>query len=221
MAIDPGPLVPDYFVKKFEDTEKEHSTYNKKINDVSFAVNGLGLTVNGWANTISALSSSVEGVKVGLGALALGFTPVKIDGALLKVDEKGIVFAGKQKWTWPHARDDKQKQEAADKRATKIHGKLNKSGENAQSSVAAARLDPRDTEKVRKAREDVAAFRTAYYNARPEIQRAQRMRDEAKAAEDATKRARERVQQDTRAIGQTVQSLGRQIATLESELVGH
>ncbi|MEU3504134.1 hypothetical protein ABZ726_26435 [Streptomyces hundungensis] len=108
MAIAPGPLTPEYFPKKFEHTEKEHSAYNKKINDVSFAV-GLGLTVSGWANTISALISSIEGPKVDLAITALGFTPMKIEGALLKVDEKGIIIHWKAELDMAHARDEKQK----------------------------------------------------------------------------------------------------------------
>ncbi|WP_438292261.1 hypothetical protein [Streptomyces sp. HUAS TT7] len=221
MAIDPGPLVSDYFVEKFEDTKEEHAEFNRKINDVNFAVNGLGLTVNGWTNTISTLSGSIEGLKVGLGAIALGFTPVKVDGALFKMDEKGIVYAGKQKWTWPHARDEKQKQEAADKRASKLQGKLEEAGQTARDSVEQARLDPRDAEKARKAKEDVAAFRVAYYNARVDIQRAQQLRDNAKAAETAAREAREKVQRDAQATGHTVQSLAQQVRELERELVAH
>ncbi|MFI5700147.1 hypothetical protein ACIA78_08905 [Streptomyces xanthochromogenes] len=221
MTIDPGPLLPNSLAGDFDDTKAEHSELNRKINEFSYVVNSFGVTINGWSNTISVLSGSIEGLKVSIGLLAVGFTPLKIDGALMKVDEKGIVFAGKQKWTWPHARDEKQKQEAAEKRASKIHGELEKSGLRAEDSIEQARLNPHDAEKVRKAKEDISAFRVAYYNAKGDINRAQQMRDQAKAAEAAAKEAREKVQRDVQATGRNVQSLSQQLRDLERELVGH
>ncbi|MCA6095140.1 hypothetical protein LE181_23595 [Streptomyces sp. SCA3-4] len=227
MAVDPGPLVPDYFGDKFEDPAKQHSDYSKKINDLSFTVNKVGLTVNGMTATLStmsgsvtALSGSVEGLKVSLGLVAMGVTPIKFDAAALKVDEKGIVFAGKQKWTWPHARDAKQKQEAADKKASKTHGRVEKAKETATASVERARLNPRDAEAARKARQDIAAFKTAYRNARSDIERAKRMRAEADEAEKATKKSREKIQRDMQDYSRAAQNLNRTVDRLSRSLAG-
>ncbi|MEX2985342.1 hypothetical protein [Streptomyces sp. C36] len=228
MAVDPGPLVPDYFGDKFEDPAKQHTEYSKKINDLSFTVNRMGMTVNGMTATMStlsgsvtALSGSVEGLKISLGLVAMGFTPVKVDGALLKVDEKGIVFGGKQKWTWPHARDSKQKQEAADKKAKVLHSEVGAAKATAKESVRQAQLDPTNAAKVAKARRDLSAFRTAYFNARPDIERAKAMRDDAKKAERDAKKARENIRRDTEAAGRHMLEMSRTLDSLSNGLAGH
>ncbi|MEV6775191.1 hypothetical protein [Streptomyces syringium] len=227
MTVDPGPLVPDYFGDKFDDPAKQHTEYSKKINDLSFTVNRVGLTVNGMTATIStmsgsvtALSGSVEGLKVSLGLVAMGVTPVKFDAAALKVDEKGIVFAGKQKWTWPHARDAKQQQEAADKRAEKLHGQVDKAKNTAEESLERARLNPRDADAVRKAQQDLAAYRTAYRNARPDIERAKRMRDEAKEAERASQQTRDHIQRNSQQSARYAHDMQREIDGLSNSLAG-
>ncbi|MFH9419991.1 hypothetical protein [Streptomyces sp. NPDC017529] len=69
-----------------------------------------------FKHKLNGVATTVEFLKFGFTGLALGLTPVKIDFTGLKVDEKGIVIAGVQKWTWPHARDAKAKLEAADKK---------------------------------------------------------------------------------------------------------
>ncbi|WP_414168739.1 hypothetical protein ACMATS_21375 [Streptoverticillium reticulum] len=78
MADLTDPRIPWFF------SEGDWDTYKRKIN---------------------GLSVSVDYLKAGFGALALGFTPVKIDGALFKMDEKGISFGGVQNRTWPWARE--------------------------------------------------------------------------------------------------------------------
>lgn len=64
---------------------------------------------------VNGLSIGVDHLKLAMGLMAVGGTAVKFDFTGLKVDEKGIVLFGKQKVTWPHARDDKAKADAADK----------------------------------------------------------------------------------------------------------
>ncbi|GAA2439483.1 hypothetical protein ACFPFX_07220 [Streptomyces mauvecolor] len=73
---------------------------------------------------VNGLSVGLDYVKLGLGVTALGLTAVKIDFTALKIDEKGIVLFGKQKVTWPHARDDKAKGESAEKAMTKRMDKI-------------------------------------------------------------------------------------------------
>ncbi|MEU8965453.1 hypothetical protein AB0C89_27595 [Streptomyces sp. NPDC048491] len=64
---------------------------------------------------VNGLSIGLDHLKVALGVTAFGLTAIKLDFTALKVDEKGIVLFGRQKVTWPHARDDKAKGEAAEK----------------------------------------------------------------------------------------------------------
>ncbi|MFJ2406195.1 hypothetical protein ACIOUE_33360 [Streptomyces xanthochromogenes] len=64
---------------------------------------------------VNGLSIGLDHLKVALGVTAVGLTAIKLDFTALKIDEKGIVLFGRQKVTWPHARDDKAKGEAAEK----------------------------------------------------------------------------------------------------------
>ncbi|MGW3656300.1 hypothetical protein ACWD6R_11570 [Streptomyces sp. NPDC005151] len=75
---------------------------------------------DGVKHKLNGMSTSVDVLKVAAGFAAFGFTPFKIDASFFKMDEKGIVIAGVQKWTWPHARDEKAKLEAADKKLVKL-----------------------------------------------------------------------------------------------------
>lgn len=68
---------------------------------------------------INGLSLGIDHLKLAFGALAVGATLFKADFTAAKVDEKGVVVFGKQRITWPHARDDKAKGEAAEKRINK------------------------------------------------------------------------------------------------------
>ncbi|MFQ6198440.1 hypothetical protein [Streptomyces sp. NPDC000405] len=72
---------------------------------------------------VNGLSIGVDHLKLAMGVMAVGATAVKFDFTGLKVDEKGIVLFGKQKVTWPHARDDKAKADAAEKLINKRFGK--------------------------------------------------------------------------------------------------
>ncbi|MFI9239726.1 hypothetical protein [Streptomyces sp. NPDC053079] len=72
---------------------------------------------------VNGLSIGVDHLKLAMGLAAVGATAVKLDFTGLKVDEKGIVLFGKQKVTWPHARDDKAKADTAEKLLNKRLGK--------------------------------------------------------------------------------------------------
>ncbi|MGI5457048.1 hypothetical protein ACQEWB_28585 [Streptomyces sp. CA-249302] len=91
-----------------------------------------------FKHKLNGLSTSVDILKIAAGAAAIGFTPLKIDAAILKVDEKGIVFAGSQKWTWPHARDEKGKLEAADKKLVKLDQRTKEAAEEAKRAISIA-----------------------------------------------------------------------------------
>jgi hypothetical protein len=87
---------------------------------------------------LNGLSTSVDVLKIAAGVAAVGFTPIKIDAAILKVDEKGIVFGGVQKWTWPHARDEKAKLEATEKKMLKLDQKTQDAARDAKNAIAMA-----------------------------------------------------------------------------------
>ncbi|UIX31511.1 hypothetical protein [Streptomyces sp. GQFP] len=91
-----------------------------------------------FKHKLNGLSTSVDILKIAAGVAAIGFTPLKIDAAILKVDEKGIVFGGVQKWTWRHARDEKAKLEAADKKLLKLDQQTEKAAEDAKRAITMA-----------------------------------------------------------------------------------
>ncbi|NWF26948.1 hypothetical protein HW130_11815 [Streptomyces sp. PKU-EA00015] len=88
-----------------------------------------------FKHKLNGLSTTVDLLKVGVAGVALGFTPVKIDPTLFKVDEKGITWAGVQKWTWPHARDEKGRLEAAEKRLDKIQKRADASYSRSEKAL--------------------------------------------------------------------------------------
>ncbi|MEU9405956.1 hypothetical protein AB0E08_09640 [Streptomyces sp. NPDC048281] len=77
---------------------------------------------------LNGLSTSVDMLKVSAGFAAVGFTPLKIDGAFFKVDEKGITIGGRQRYTWPYTRDAKEK----------LEQKLTRTGEKAEKAYGEA-----------------------------------------------------------------------------------
>ncbi|MFJ9855766.1 hypothetical protein [Streptomyces sp. NPDC101150] len=60
--------------------------------------------VDAQKHKLNGLATTVEGAGIRFHGLALGLTPVRIDFTGLKIDEKGMVLAGVQKWTCPHKR---------------------------------------------------------------------------------------------------------------------
>lgn len=92
-----------------------------------------------FKHKLNGLSTSVDILKVAAGVAALGITPAKIDASIFKMDEKGIVIGGVQKFTWPHARDEKAKLEAADKKLLKLSQRAEKAHSTANNAVTMAR----------------------------------------------------------------------------------
>ncbi|MCZ4117883.1 hypothetical protein [Streptomyces sp. H39-S7] len=72
--------------------------------------------VSAVKHKLNGISTTVDVLKFALAGISLGLTPVKIDFTGLKIDEKGVVLAGVQKFVWPYARDAKAKLEAASKK---------------------------------------------------------------------------------------------------------
>lgn len=62
-----------------------------------------------FKHKLNGLSTTVEGLKVAVGVVGLGFTPFKFDASVLKGDEKGIVFLGRQLVTFPWAKDEAER----------------------------------------------------------------------------------------------------------------
>jgi hypothetical protein len=91
--------------------------------------------VDGFKHKLNGLSTSVDLLKVAASAAAIGFTPFKIDASIFKMDEKGIVIGGVQRWTWPYARDEKAKLEAADKKLLKLSQRTEAAHLDAQRAV--------------------------------------------------------------------------------------
>ncbi|WP_434594988.1 hypothetical protein [Streptomyces sp. A5-4] len=85
-----------------------------------------------YKHKLNGVSTTVEGLKVAVGLLSVGFTPFKIDISMLKGDEKGIVFRGRQLVTWPWAAED---QERADKKLVKASAKADVADENAKQAI--------------------------------------------------------------------------------------
>ncbi|OEJ25555.1 hypothetical protein AR457_14845 [Streptomyces agglomeratus] len=86
---------------------KESLHYKEVYRDIAHSVALLKLDV-------TALSSSFTGLKFDITAIALGLTLVKADFTLIKMDEKGITLAGKQKVTFPWADQKKRLEERID-----------------------------------------------------------------------------------------------------------
>ncbi|MFD3412830.1 hypothetical protein [Streptomyces cyaneofuscatus] len=83
----------------------------------------------------NGLSTTVEYMKVALAGLSIGATVAKFDFTYLKVDEKGIVVGGVQKYTWPHARDDKGKAEAAEKKLVRLTERAERADDGAKDAL--------------------------------------------------------------------------------------
>ncbi len=83
----------------------------------------------------NGLSTTVEYMKVAIAGLSVGATVAKFDFSLLKVDEKGIVIGGVQKYTWPHARDAKGKAEAAEKKLTRLSDRADSANARAKQAL--------------------------------------------------------------------------------------
>ncbi|MEU6141401.1 hypothetical protein ABZ848_13655 [Streptomyces sp. NPDC047081] len=93
---------------------------------------------------LNGLSTSVDILKVAAGVAAFGITPIKIDAAFFKMDEKGIVVGGVQRFTWPHARDEKAKLDSAERKLVKTSQQAEKAyAEAARATGMAKRLQDR------------------------------------------------------------------------------
>ncbi|MBB5940078.1 hypothetical protein [Streptomyces zagrosensis] len=84
---------------------------------------------------LNGISTTVEGLKIGLAIVSTGLTVLKADLAIVKVDEKGVTFLGKQWWTWPHARNTGEKEAAAEKEFLKRVKKVQDTANEATRSV--------------------------------------------------------------------------------------
>jgi hypothetical protein len=91
-----------------------------------------------FKHKLNGLSTSVDALKVAAGFAAVGFTPLKIDASAFKMDEKGIVIGGVQKWTWPYARDEKAKLEAQDKKLLRLSERAEAAGRRAKNAADTA-----------------------------------------------------------------------------------
>ncbi|MFE9410219.1 hypothetical protein ACFYN0_15695 [Streptomyces sp. NPDC006704] len=161
----------------------------------------------------NGLSIGLDHVKVALGVTAVGLTALKLDFTALKIDEKGIVFLGKQKVTWPHARDDKAKGEAAEKRINKNIKRFDKKIGKAQwdqnvarrsggQSYLQARAD-KSYGKLKKLEEGIVA--------------AQRELERIKRDDDAKKRTTEKLRGDESG---NIARVTQEVARLSSALAG-
>ncbi|WP_216589646.1 hypothetical protein [Streptomyces brasiliscabiei] len=63
----------------------------------------------GASHSVTGLKADLEGAKAAIAGVALGLTLFKADFTAFKIDEKGISFLGRQKFIWPHARDDEER----------------------------------------------------------------------------------------------------------------
>ncbi|MGI5481264.1 hypothetical protein [Streptomyces lavendofoliae] len=77
---------------------------------------------------LNGLSATVEGLKIAVGVVGLGFTPFKFDASVLKGDEKGIVFLGRQLVTFPWAKD---KDEREDRKLVRLVDRAERAGDRA------------------------------------------------------------------------------------------
>ncbi|MFF8830645.1 hypothetical protein [Streptomyces sp. NPDC015131] len=81
-----------------------------------------------FKHKLNGLSTTVEGLKIAVGVVGLGFTPFKFDASVLKGDEKGIVFLGRQLVTFPWAKD---KDEREDRKLVRLAERAEKAGDKA------------------------------------------------------------------------------------------
>ncbi|MFD7339280.1 hypothetical protein ACFV98_25185 [Streptomyces violascens] len=134
---------------------------------------------------LNGLSVGVDYMKVAVGGLALGFTPVKIDAALLKIDEKGIVWTGRQLWTWPHARDaDKRRDRAANRQHKKVlkrEQKVNSALSPFEVSPSAKRKAEAQMKKFRKERDELSKILLAMHNDASKANKAKKDAETARA----------------------------------------
>ncbi|MFF5130767.1 hypothetical protein ACFY41_28050 [Streptomyces syringium] len=99
---------------------------------------------------INGLSIGIDHLKLAVGLLATGATAVKLDFTGIKVDEKGVTVLGRQRVTWPHARDDKAKADASEKLIGKVLGKFDNQVREVETLRTAVRNSTGDNKYLQK-----------------------------------------------------------------------
>ncbi|CAL9302722.1 hypothetical protein [Streptomyces sp. NPDC095602] len=140
---------------------------------------------------LNGLSTTVEGLKIAVGVVGLGFTPFKFDASVLKGDEKGIVFLGRQLVTFPWAKDEAERQ---DKKLARLADRAER------ASDRAARLKEEAERLTARVRANTPADAQGRVAENPLVQSARRQ------AEQATKDAEKMLQKARRHYVKTLQT---------------